>query len=86
MSNFTRYLYGADPEPVVDPTPPAGPFRVFRAYASQMLVAAGFAALGFYLFFQAPHFIFGLMFWNAGIVFGAHFADKTYDRIRFVGA
>ena len=81
MTNFARHLY--DTAPPARDTADGGMMRTINAYTLQMLVAGGFAATGFSLFFVAPNYGLGILFWFAGIVFGAHFSDKTYDRIRY---
>ncbi len=79
MMNFARHLYE---KPGREAEPPVGRVRAVNAIVSQMLVAGGFAATGFGLFLMEPNYGLGLLFWFAGIVFGAHFSDKIYDRIR----
>ncbi len=77
MTNFVKHLYdGAKDQPVVSVA------RALNATAIQMLVAGGFAAIGFALFLMEPNHGLGLFYWFAGIVFGGHFSDKVYDLIR----
>lgn len=88
MTNFSRHLYDASSNRKKTGRSDAsgGFFRTLNAYVVQMSVAASFAAVGFYMFFLAPNYALGLLFWFAGIVFGAHFSDKAYARIRFRSA
>lgn len=84
MSNFSRHLYVGKARR--DAAPIACLARAVNAYTAQMAVAGVFAAIGFTLFMMASEYGTGLLYWFAGIVFGAHFSDKAHDWIRSRGA